>query len=119
MAMNENKRVIGAASGALGLGAIAAALGTCCVAPWAVGVLGVTGAIALARMAVLQPYLLVAAGISIIAAFIWAYRSRPICVDGVCATKSKRRLRWFVWIAALIVVGLAIVVLCPTLFVTN
>ena len=54
--MSDNRRVAGAAGGALGLGAIAALFGTCCVAPWTVGLLGVGGAVALARLSFLQPY---------------------------------------------------------------
>ncbi|WP_313918150.1 mercuric transporter MerT family protein [Tahibacter sp.] len=114
--MSETKRVVGAASGALGLGAFAAMFATCCVAPWAVSLLGVSGAIALARLAVLQPYLLIAAGILLGAAFFWVYRPAPTCADGTCATASRRRLRAIVWIAAIVVAGLATASLMPTLF---
>jgi cytochrome c biogenesis protein CcdA len=117
--MSENKRVIGAASGALGLGAFAAALGTCCIAPWAVSVLGVSGAVALARLAVLQPYALIVAGVLLGVAFFWAYRPAPVCADGTCATTSKRRLRWTVWIATVVVAILAVSALMPTLFPSN
>ncbi|HEY6940086.1 mercuric transporter MerT family protein [Dokdonella sp.] len=117
--MSDNKRVIGAASGALGLGAFAAALGTCCIAPWAVSLLGVSGAVALARLAVLQPYALIAAGILLAVAFVWAYRPARACADGTCVTASKRRLRWTVWIAAAIVAVLAVSALMPTLFTPN
>ena len=47
--MSEKTRVIGSAGGALGLGAFAAAIGACCGLPWAVALLGVSGAVALAR----------------------------------------------------------------------
>lgn len=117
--MSDNKRVIGAAGGALGLGAFAAALGTCCIAPWAVSVLGVSGAVALARLAVLQPYALIAAGILLGVAFVWAYRPAPACADGTCVTTSKRRLRWTVWMAAAVVAVLAVSALMPTLFTSN
>lgn len=48
--MGERTRVIGTAGGALGLGAFAAAIGACCGLPWAVALLGVGGAVALARL---------------------------------------------------------------------
>ena len=67
--MNGKLRVFGAAGGALSLSAAAAAFGTCCVAPWAVGLLGVTGAVTLARLAFLQRYFLVGAGALLAMAF--------------------------------------------------
>lgn len=48
--MSEKARVLGTAGGALGLGAFAAASGACCGVPWAVALLGVSGAVALARL---------------------------------------------------------------------
>jgi len=45
--MSEKTRVIGSAGGALGLGAFAAAIGACRGLPWAVALLGVSGAVAL------------------------------------------------------------------------
>jgi hypothetical protein len=51
--MSEKARVLGTAGGALGLGAFAAAIGACCGFPWAVALLGVGGAVALARLSFL------------------------------------------------------------------
>ena len=48
--LSEKGRVIGTAGAALGLGAFAAAVGACCALPWAVALLGVSGAVALARL---------------------------------------------------------------------
>lgn len=114
--MSTDKQTIRLAAGALGFGALAAALGTCCVAPWAVGLVGVSGAVTLARFARVQPYLLIAAAVLLAVAFFWAYRPAPACADGTCVTASRRKLRWIVWIAALIVAGLAFVALMPWLF---
>lgn len=97
--MERGRRIIGASGGAVGLGALATALGTCCVAPWAVGVLGVTGAVALARLAFLQPYLL-AGMVALLALGFWfAYRPAPGVADGSCDPTRARRLRWAVWAA--------------------
>jgi len=41
----EKPQVAAVTSGALGLSAIALAFGVCCVAPWAVAILGVGGAV--------------------------------------------------------------------------
>jgi hypothetical protein len=109
-AMGEKGRVIGAAGGALGLGGLAAALGLCCTVPWAVALLGVTGAVAFARLAFLLPYALIAAVALLGVGFWWAYRP-VICADGTCTPTSRRSLQWIVWIAALLVGALSVVAL--------
>jgi hypothetical protein len=101
-------RVIGATGGAVGLGALAAALGTCCVAPWAVSVVGVTGAVALARLAFLEPVLLAGALLLLGVAFYFAYRPLPVCEDGSCDRSSQRRLRWIAWIGAGVVAAILV-----------
>ena len=106
--MNEKGRVIGAAGGALGLGGFAAALGLCCTVPWAVALLGVTGAVAFARLAFLLPYALIGAGALLAIGFWWAYRP-VVCADGTCTPTSRRPLQWVVWIAAGLVCVLSIV----------
>ena len=109
--MSEKTRVIGTAGGALGLGAFAAAIGACCGLPWAVALLGVSGAVALARLSFLLPYALLGAGALLAVAFWWAYRPAAVCAEGACNPVSRRPLRWIVWAAAALVVALAMVVL--------
>jgi hypothetical protein len=109
--MSEKARVIGTAGGALGLGAFAAAIGACCGLPWAVALLGVSGAVALARLSFLLPYALLGAGAFLAVAFWWAYGPAAVCADGTCSPVSRRPLRWIVWAAAVLVVGLATVAL--------
>jgi hypothetical protein len=104
--MSDKTRVIGTAGGALGLGAFAATVGACCGLPWAVALLGVTGAVALARLSFLLPYALLGAGGLLVVAFWWAYRAPAVCADGTCDTAGGRPLRWIVWVAALVVIGL-------------
>ena len=108
---SERTRVVGSAGGALGLGAFAAAIGACCGLPWAVALLGVSGAVALARLAFLLPYAIVGAGALLGIAFWWAYRPVTACADGTCNPRSRRRLRWIVWTTAVLVVALAAVAL--------
>jgi hypothetical protein len=96
-------RVLGAAGGAVGLSAIAAMLGTCCVAPWAVSLIGVAGAVALARFSAWAPALIAGAVLLLGLAFYFAYRPRPACMDGSCDATSQRRLRWVAWVGALVV----------------
>jgi membrane protease YdiL (CAAX protease family) len=112
-AMNDKIRVIGTTGGALGLGALAAAIGACCGVPWAVALLGVSGAVALARLSFLMPYALLGAGGLLAVAFWWAYRPAKVCADGTCDTSNRRPLRWVVCVAAAIVVGFAVVALTP------
>ena len=103
--------MIGTAGGALSLGAFAAAIGACCGFPWAVALLGVSGAVALARLSFLLPWALLGAGALLALAFWWAYRPLAVCTDGSCAPVNRRPLRWIVWMAAVVVVGLAAVAL--------
>jgi hypothetical protein len=107
--VSERARVIGTAGGALGLGAFAAAIGACCGLPWAVALLGVGGAVALARLSFLLPYALLGAGALLAVAFWWAYRPLVPCSDGTCNPDNRSPLRWIVWSAAVLVVGLATV----------
>jgi hypothetical protein len=100
---------MGTAGGALGLGAFAAAIGACCGLPWAVALLGVSGAVALARLSFLLPYALLGAAALLGVAFWWAYRPVADCTDTVCAPGSRRAVRWMVWAAAVLVAGLATV----------
>ncbi len=101
--MSRKTPVIGAAGGAVGLGGFAAALGACCTLPWAVALLGVGGAVAFARLAFLLPYALVGSVALLGVAFWYAYRPQAVCDDGTCLPRRQRALRWFLWIATLLV----------------
>jgi len=109
--MGDKARVVGAAGGALGLGGLAAALGLCCTVPWAVALLGVTGAVAFARLAFLLPYALVGAVVLLGVGFWWAYRRPVACADSTCTPANRRTLQGIVWVAALIVGALSAVAL--------
>jgi hypothetical protein len=107
--------VIGAAASAAGAGAFAAILGTCCVAPWAVGLIGVAGAVALARLTFLTPFL-VAGSIALLGlAFYFAYRPGPVCAEDACETTTRRRRRWIAWLGALVVAATLAITLLPYL----
>jgi hypothetical protein len=100
---------MGAAGGALGLGAFAAAIGACCGLPWAVALLGVSGAVALARLSFLLPYALLGATALLAIAFWSAYRPIADCTEAMCRPGSRRALRWMVWAATVLVAALATV----------
>jgi hypothetical protein len=102
--MKQNSRVCSALGGALGFGGFAAALGLCCGVPWAVTLLGVTGAVAFARLAFLLPYALIGAAALLSYAFWLAYRPQ-------IGSAGSRWLRRTVWCATLVVIALAIIAL--------
>jgi hypothetical protein len=116
MKVNEKGRVAGAAGGALGLTAFATMLATCCGTPWAVALLGVTGAVALARLSFLMPYALIGVAALLGLGFWWAYGPLPACSDGTCDPASRRALRWIVWASALLIAGMIALAALPLLF---
>ena len=102
---------MGVASGALGLSAIALAFGVCCVAPWAVTILGVSGAVLLARLAFIQPYV-VAGTIILMGLGFWFVYRRPRPA-GSCEVTQQRRSRWIVWSATVLVVVIDVASFAP------
>lgn len=109
MPVSNKGRVFGVAGGALGLGGFAAALGLCCTVPWAVALLGVSGAVAFARLAFLLPYALIGSAALLAVGFWWAYRRPADCDDGDCKPSSRRLLQWAVWMAAVLVGAMAVI----------
>lgn len=109
--MNETTKVSGVTGGAVGLSALALALGACCVAPWAVALLGVGGAVMLARLAFIQPYVVAATIVLIALGFWYVYRRVPSSES--CSVKKQARLRWLVWIGAQIVIAIDVASFAP------
>lgn len=91
------------------MGALAALLGACCGAPWLVAVIGVTGAIAVARIAFLAPYIWLLAFGFAIAALTWAYRAELTC-DTACAPTQRHRRQISSWLVVLTLLGLFVAV---------
>lgn len=102
-------RKFAAPTGALSAGALAALLGACCGAPWLIAVIGVSGAIAVARLAFLAPYLWFLAFGFAIAALVWAYRAEPACAMA-CAPAHRRRRQIASWLVMLTMLGLFVIV---------
>jgi hypothetical protein len=70
-----------------------------------VTLLGVGGAILLARLAVFQPYVVAATLVLIGVGFWYAYRRKPAIADGqICTIENRKGLRWLVWIGAVIAI---------------
>jgi hypothetical protein len=102
--VEESSKVVGATAGAVGLSTLALAFGACCVAPWAVTLLGVGGAVLLARLSFAQPYVIATSAILIAVGFWFAYRRQPVLAGESCPAANRNWLRWLVWIGATLVV---------------
>jgi hypothetical protein len=104
--MKEDRKLAATSGGAAGISALASFIGLCCIGPWAVAVLGVSGAITVARWQPLRPYLL---GVSVVM-LTWAFwrvygpPRRKLCAAGVCPAKPSPWLQASLWIAAVLVV---------------
>jgi len=107
----ERSGIVGVTGGAVGLSALALAFGVCCVAPWAVTLLGVAGAVLLARLAFIQPYV-VAATIVLLGIGFWFVYRRPRPA-AACDPVQRRRSRRLVWGAAIIVIAIDIASFAP------
>jgi hypothetical protein len=95
--------------GALSAGGLAAFLGACCGTAWLVAAIGVSGAIAVTRLAFLTPYLWLAAFGFALATLAWAYRAEPSC-DIACAPAQRRRRQIAAWVVLLAMLGLFVAV---------
>ncbi len=95
----------------MGLSAIALAFGVCCAAPWAVTILGVSGAVLLARLAFIQPYV-VAGTIVLLGLGFWFVYRQPRA-EVACDVAQQRRLRWLVWSAAILVLVIDVASFAP------
>ena len=98
--MDDQTKVVGTTSSAIGLSTIASFIGLCCIGPWAVALFGVSGAITMARFDFLRPYILAVAAMMLAWAFWRVYRTRPVCDDGTCATGPSVWLKSTLWLAA-------------------
>jgi hypothetical protein len=96
-------------SGALGVGGLAAFLGACCGVPWLVAVFGVAGAITVARIAFVAPYLWVLAFAVAITALIWTHRAEATC-DSSCTPTQRRSRLMAAWLIAVTLLGLFVAV---------
>lgn len=107
MADSRSKRDHGAAASvgsAIGLSGLASFVGLCCVGPWAVVFLGMSGAIAMAEWQPYRPYILAVAAVLLAWAFWRVYRPRARCPDGSCPARPSVWLQSALWLALVMVV---------------
>ncbi len=72
--MTDDRKATATAGGAIGLSTFASFVGLCCIGPWSVAVLGVSGAVALTRFQPYRLYIVAAAGALLGWAFWQIYR---------------------------------------------
>lgn len=70
--MDEQTKVAVSTGSAIGISTIASFVGLCCIGPWSVALLGVSGAVAMARYDFLRPYVLGVAAVML----GWAFLAR-------------------------------------------
>lgn len=105
------------------IGSILAAIGaaSCCVIPFTLATLGISGAWIgnFTALAPYQPYFLGLAALLLAAGFVLVYRKRAACADGTyCARPASDRIaRIALWsAAALVVLAVAFPYAAPRLF---
>ena len=96
--MMKSKAIGGTTGLSIMLSGLASAVGLCCVTPWAVPLLGVSGAILFARLGPYRPYLIAVAALLMAAALVGAYRSYRACAAD--PVQRRRRLWLNLFLAA-------------------
>ncbi len=106
--MREDKKLAATSGSAIGISAIASFIGLCCVGPWAVALLGVSGAVAMAKWQPIRPYILGLAVIMLLWAFwrVYGPPRKKLCAAGLCAARPSLWLQGSLWLAT-ILIGLA------------
>jgi len=103
--MQDSKKIFASGAGAVSLSLFASMVGLCCIGPWSVGLLGVSGAVSMARWQPLRPYILGIAGVMLIWAFWRTYRLKRVCLAADCADRSPGlAMHISLWLSALLLV---------------
>lgn len=103
--MNDAKKIVAAGGGAIGLSLLTSMMGLCCIGPWAVTLLGVSGAIAMAQWEPVRPYVLLFAGATLAWAYWRTYRLKRVCLATGCEDrKPGLGMQASLWVATLLLV---------------
>lgn len=103
--MQDRKKIIVSGVGAVGLSSFASTVGLCCIGPWSVALLGVSGAVSMARWQPLRPYILGIAGIILVWAFWRTYRLSRACMAAGCLHRAPGpAMHISLWLSALLLV---------------
>src|ERR1700682_4207623 len=100
--MQESKKIIASGGSAVGLSMFASFVGLCCIGPWTVALLGVSGAVSMAQWQPFRPYILSVAGGMLAWAFWRTYRLKRVCLaEGGMGKPPGAGMYFLVWVFAL------------------
>ncbi len=102
--MKQQAMILGSVLGALGAVATTIAAALCCVGPIVVTLLGVSGAVAVARLEPYTPYLFAGSAAMLALGFYMSYGRACQSPDGSCSS-GQRSIRTLLWSAALLTVS--------------
>ena len=103
--MQERKKIMASGGSAVGLSMLASFVGLCCIGPWTVALLGVSGAVSMARWQPFRPYILTMAGGILAWAFWHTYRLRRVCLAEACGEKKPGKAMYIsLWLSAVLLV---------------
>lgn len=103
--MQDRKKILASGGSAVGLSMFASFVGLCCIGPWTVALLGVSGAITMARWQPYRPYILAVAAGMLAWAFWRTYRLRRVCLAEGCEHKAPgKAMHLVLWLSALLLV---------------
>src|SRR5258708_38998637 len=103
--MQERKKILASNGGEVGLSMVASFVGLCCVGPWTVALLGVSGAVSMARWQPYRPYILTVAGAVLARAFWRTYRLKRVCLAEGCTDKPPGTAMYVsLWLSALLLI---------------
>ena len=103
--MREDKKLAATSGSAIGISAIASFIGLCCIGPWAVALLGVSGAVAMVKWQPFRPYILGLAVVMLLWAFwrVYGPPRKKLCDAGLCAARPSLGLQGSLWLAAILI----------------
>ena len=103
--MQERKKILASGGGAVGLSMFASIVGLCCIGPWTVALLGVSGAVSMARWQPFRSYILSVAGSMLAWAFWRTYRLKRECLAEGCTNRTPGAAMYVsLWLSALLLV---------------
>ncbi|HAS24738.1 MAG TPA: hypothetical protein DCR64_04075 [Vibrio sp.] len=100
----ENKDSTIAASGAFGLGTFAVIFSLCCVGPFMITLVGVSGAIFIASFEPYRIYIIAVAAVLLAFSFWRVYRKTDNCATGTCQVRSQKKAKIMLWMSTAMVV---------------
>jgi hypothetical protein len=103
--MQERKKILASGGGVVGLSMFASFVGLCCIGPWTVALLGVSGAVSMARWQPYRPYILSVAGAVLAWAFWRTYRLKRACLAEGCTDKPPGTAMYVsLWVSAVLLI---------------